>query len=76
LTVGAAASVGAALSAVSLLDPQAASANDATARTEANFTPFNTEGSSHFDSATFAPPRKVYVAGVFSAHQPPINPKV
>ena len=47
-------SVGAALSAVSPLDPQAANANDATARIEASFTPFNTEGSSLKNTATFA----------------------
>jgi hypothetical protein len=52
--VAAAVSTGAALSAVSPLDPHAASANDATARTEASFTPFNTEGSSLKNTATFA----------------------
>ena len=53
----AAVSTGAALSAVSPLDPHAASASEATARTEASFTPFNTEGSSSLnDTATFAIP--------------------
>ena len=54
LTAATAGSVGAAVVAVSPLDPHAASASEATARTEASFTPFNTEGSSLNNTATFA----------------------